>query len=68
MTGKTRRECMEEFKQVAVLLLESSGRPLMRVAKECGIEPSMLRNWRARGHAPAGSAAGQAGTGKGLLS
>ncbi|MDB5368987.1 MAG: hypothetical protein JWP20_545, partial [Roseomonas sp.] len=37
MTGKTRRECMEEFKREAVLLLKSSGCPLMRVAKECGI-------------------------------
>ena len=64
MTSKTRREFTEEFKREAVLLLESSGRPLMRVAKEFGIQPSMLRNWRARGHGPAGLAAGQGGTGK----
>ena len=64
MTSSTRREFTEEFKREAVLLLESSGRPLMQVAKEFGIQPSMLRNWRARGHGPAGSAAGQAGTGK----
>jgi transposase len=67
MTSKTRREFTEEFKREAVLLLESSGRPLMQVAKEFGIQPSMLRNWRARGHGPAGSAAGQAGTSKILL-
>ena len=30
-----------------VALLESSGRPLMQVATEVGISPSMLRNWRA---------------------
>ena len=29
-----------------VALLESSGRPLMQVATEVGISPSMLRNWR----------------------
>jgi transposase len=64
MTSKTRREFTEEFKREAVLLLESSGRPLMQVAKEFGIQPSMLRNWRARGHGPAGLAAGQGGAGK----
>lgn len=31
----------------AVALLESSDRPLMQVATEVGISPSMLRNWRA---------------------
>ncbi|WP_442873120.1 transposase [Aurantimonas sp. A3-2-R12] len=44
---KTRREFSPEFKQEAVALLESSGRPLMQVATEVGISPSMLRNWRA---------------------
>ena len=44
---KTRREFSPEFKRVAVALLESSGRPLMQVATEVGISPSMLRNWRA---------------------
>jgi transposase len=44
---KTRREFSPEFKQETVALLESSGRPLMHVATEVGISPSMLRNWRA---------------------
>ncbi|CAM3250878.1 Transposase [Sphingomonas antarctica] len=44
--SKTRREFSPEFKQEAVALLESSGRPLMQVATEVGISPSMLRNWR----------------------
>ena len=44
---KTRREFSPEFKREAVALLESSGRPLMQVATEVGISPSMLRNWRA---------------------
>ena len=44
---KTRREFAPEFKREAVALLESSGRPLMQVATEVGISPSMLRTWRA---------------------
>jgi hypothetical protein len=55
MTSKTRREFTGEFKREAVLLLESSGRPPMQVAKEFGTQPSMLRNWRARGPGPAGA-------------
>ena len=41
MEKKTRRSFTEEFKQ-----LVSSGRPLTQVAKELGIQPSMLRHWR----------------------
>ena len=44
---KTRREFSPVFKREAVALLETSGRPLMQVATEVGISPSMLRNWRA---------------------
>nr|WP_280136907.1 transposase [Microvirga vignae] len=43
----TRREFTPEFKREALALLESSGRPLMQIATELGISPSMLRNWRA---------------------
>ena len=43
----TRREFSPEFKHETVALLEASGRPLMQVATEVGISPSMLRNWRA---------------------
>src|SRR3954447_24181960 len=46
---KTRRTFADEFKREAVALLESSGRPLMQVAIELGIQPSMLRAWRAVG-------------------
>lgn len=45
--AKPRREFSPEFKREAVALLESSGRPLTRLATEVGISPSMLRNWRA---------------------
>ena len=44
---KMRREFTPEFKREAVALLDSSGRPLMQIATELGVSPSMLRNWRA---------------------
>ena len=43
----TRRSFTDEFKREAVSLLGSSGRPLTQVAAELGIQPSMLRTWRA---------------------
>lgn len=43
---KSRRSFTDEFKREAVALLQSSGRPLMQIAGELGIQPSMLRNWR----------------------
>ena len=43
---KPRRSFTDEFKREAVALLQSSGRPLMQIADELGIQPSMLRNWR----------------------
>ncbi|WP_043838660.1 transposase [Muricoccus aerilatus] len=42
------REFTEEFKREAVGLLESSGRPLMQVAKDLGIQPFTLHNWHGR--------------------
>ena len=50
---KTRRTFTDEFKREAVALLESSGRPLMQVAAELGIQPSMLRSWPAVTHGTA---------------
>jgi transposase len=44
-----RRRFTDDFKREAVALLASSGRPLMQIATELGIAPSMLRNWRNRG-------------------
>lgn len=46
--GQGRRQFTDEFKREAVALLASSGRPLMQIATELGIAPSMLRNWRDR--------------------
>src|SRR3954452_12970203 len=64
---KTRRTFTDEFKREATALLESSGRPPMQVAAELGIQPSMLRSWRAtaQGAAPvsrAGSPASASAT------
>jgi transposase len=47
--GQERRQFTDEFKTEAVALLASSGRPLVQIAGELGISPSMLRNWRTRG-------------------
>jgi transposase len=60
--AKSRREFTPEFKREAVALLESSGRPQMQIAAELGIQPSMLRNWRAvlNGGAPRSRGASQA--------
>jgi transposase len=47
--GHGRRQFTDEFKREAVALLTSSGRPLIQIAVELGIAPSMLRNWRSGG-------------------
>ena len=55
--GQGRRQFTDEFKREAVALLVSSGRPLIQIASELGISPSMLRNWRnGSGGRDAGSA------------
>ncbi|CAO3408538.1 Mobile element protein [Azospirillum largimobile] len=43
---KTRESFTDEFKREAVALLEGSGRPLEHVARELGLQASVLRNWR----------------------
>ena len=55
--GQGRRHFTDEFKQEAIALLVSSGRPLSQIASELGISPSMLRNWR---NGSGGRAAGSA--------
>jgi transposase len=44
--GQERRHFTDEFKTEAIALLAGSGRPLVQIAGELGISPSMLRNWR----------------------
>jgi transposase len=58
MTTTTRRSFTDEFKREAVSLLASSGRPLAQVAKELGIQPSMLRSWRGAANRSAKPVAG----------
>ena len=55
--GQERRHFTDEFKTEAIALLASSGRPLVQIAGELGLSPSMLGNWRNRqGGQNAGSA------------
>ena len=51
---RTRRSFTDEFTREAVALLEGSGRPLEHVARELGLQASVLRNWRrvVQGHPP----------------
>jgi transposase-like protein len=44
----THRTYDKDFRQEAVNLLLSSGRPLKRVAAELGVIPNCLRTWRNR--------------------
>jgi transposase len=46
--GQERRHFTDEFKTEAIALLAGSGRPLIQIAGELGLSPSMLRNWRNR--------------------
>jgi len=45
-TKKKRRQHDDEFKREAVDLLLISGRPLKTLAREMGIAPTALRQWR----------------------
>ena len=54
--GTARRQYMDEFKQEALELLVSSGRPLSQIAGELGIPPERQQAWRNRsGGSNAGS-------------
>jgi len=57
-----RRSFTDDFKREAVSLLASSGRPLIQVAIELGIQPSMLRNWRGSMNGGAPSVSGAMGS------
>ena len=45
MIGK-RRQYTEEFKRETVQLLESSGKPVARIARELGVNENVLYRWR----------------------
>ena len=72
---RTHRTYEKDFRQEAVNLLLSSGRPLKRVAAELGISANSLRTWRDRAlgkgcgaEAAAPQAKGRSGLGWFLLS
>ena len=50
------RRFTDEVKQEAGAVLQTSGRPLLQISRELGIQPSMVRNWRKIAGAPAGAA------------
>ena len=45
MSQKPRRKFTAEQKAEAVRIVEESGKPISRVAKEMGLTESALRNW-----------------------
>jgi transposase len=55
--GTARGQYTDEFKQEAVGLLASSGRPVSQIAEELGIASSRLRAWRNKGDGTCGIAA-----------
>ena len=52
MATKARRAFTPEFKQEAVALWETSGRPQVEIAAELGLQPSQLRRWQKQIHGP----------------
>src|SRR5437867_836115 len=57
--GQGRRHFTDEFKQEAIALLVSSGRPLSQIASELGISPldaAQLAQWKRRAGCGVGAA------------
>lgn len=52
--AEPRRQFTPEFKLEAVRLATSSDKPLAQVARELGILPNLLRNWRRQVESQAG--------------
>ncbi len=44
--GEKRRQYTREFKLEAVRLAEESGRPETQIARELGIQDSLLKRWK----------------------
>lgn len=51
---KTRRQFTSEFKIEAVRLVTDGGRSVAHVARELGIRPDMLHNWKRQAEGRAG--------------
>ena len=52
----TRRQFTREFKFEAVRLVTEGGRSVTQAARELGIRPDMLRNWKRQAEGRAGLA------------
>ena len=52
--ARTRPAYPPEFRQEAVRLLRSSGRPIPVLARELGVSPQSLRNWATQAEIDAG--------------
>lgn len=50
--------CSQEFRRRAVELLESSGKSVPVLARELGVSPQTLRNWRSQREVDQGRAEG----------
>src|SRR5215472_15965847 len=44
--GKIQKVSTKEFKEEAVRLVETSGKPIAQIARELGISDSAIHNWR----------------------
>ena len=63
----THRHFTQEFKLEAVRLAEGGDRSLNELARELGIRPNVLRQWRRQAEARAGRPAGEIFPGHGRL-
>jgi len=65
--AEPKRQFTKEFKLEAVRLAASSNKPLAQVARELGILPNLLRNWRRQVEGRAGQPASDIFPGHGHL-
>ena len=63
----TQRQFPSEFKIEAVRLVTEGGRSVAQVARELGIRPDMLRNWKRQAEGRVGLSAGDVFPGSGHL-
>jgi transposase len=62
---RTRRHFTQEFKLEAVRLADAGDRPLNAIARDLGIRPNVLRQWRRQAEARAGRPADEVFPGQG---